>query len=79
MGEPCIRPQFIDHPKSLFEVKDLRHPCVVSQGKSDFIPNDTTLGGDEPDMILLTGPNMGGKSTLLRQVINTINITNLVY
>lgn len=35
---------------------------------SDFIPNDTTLGGDDDaTMILLTGPNMGGKSTLLRQ------------
>ncbi|CAG8856861.1 22827_t:CDS:2, partial [Gigaspora margarita] len=33
----------------------------------DFIPNDTFLGGDQPNMILLTGPNMGGKSTLLRQ------------
>ncbi|KXN72910.1 DNA mismatch repair protein Msh6 [Conidiobolus coronatus NRRL 28638] len=77
MGEPCTRPQFIDHPKSLFEVKNLRHPCVVSQGKSDFIPNDTTLGGDEPDMILLTGPNMGGKSTLLRQTCVAVIMAQL--
>ena len=37
---------------------------------SSYIPNDTCLGGEglKPNMILLTGPNMGGKSTLLRQV-----------
>lgn len=40
---------------------------------SDFIPNDTYLGGDRANMILLTGPNMGGKSTLLRQVWNFIH------
>jgi len=32
-----------------------------------FIPNDTVLGGGVPSAMLLTGPNMGGKSTLLRQ------------
>ena len=38
-----------------------------SQVTSTFIPNDTVLGGADPRTILLTGPNMGGKSTLLRQ------------
>jgi len=48
----------------------LRHPCApaLASGES-FVPNDTKLGGggDAP-FLLLTGPNMGGKSTLIRQV-----------
>jgi DNA mismatch repair protein MSH6 len=48
----------------------LRHPCVaaLASGRS-FVPNDTALGGEkDAPFLLLTGPNMGGKSTLLRQV-----------
>jgi len=38
-------------------------------GGSSFVPNDITLGGEEaPPFVVLTGPNMGGKSTLMRQV-----------
>ncbi|TPX35274.1 polyribonucleotide nucleotidyltransferase [Synchytrium microbalum] len=67
LGEPSCRPQYVEDGPSVFRVHELRHPCVVPGFGSDFIPNDTKLGGDEPTMILLTGPNMGGKSTLLRQ------------
>lgn len=34
----------------------------------DFIPNGITMGGKMASLALLTGPNMGGKSTLMRQV-----------
>ncbi|KAJ1733544.1 DNA mismatch repair protein msh6 [Coemansia biformis] len=65
------------------EFRQLRHPCVaLSVGASSFVANDIVLGrrhatsngggGDGEDdpasMILLSGPNMGGKSTLLRQL-----------
>lgn len=44
-----------------------RHPVVEDlQGKNNFIPNDLTLHS-EKTLALITGPNMGGKSTLLRQ------------
>ncbi|DAZ96388.1 TPA: hypothetical protein N0F65_010755 [Lagenidium giganteum] len=46
------------------------HPCVAASfDGGDFIPNDTRLGLDKGKgrMIVLSGPNMGGKSTLLRQ------------
>src|SRR4030095_15241890 len=33
-----------------------------------FVPNDTTCGGDEGTILLITGPNMAGKSTYIRQV-----------
>ncbi|KAL3517379.1 hypothetical protein ACH5RR_019968 [Cinchona calisaya] len=52
-------------------VKSLGHPILRSDslGEGGFVPNDVTLGGSgHANFILLTGPNMGGKSTLLRQV-----------
>jgi DNA mismatch repair protein MutS len=45
-----------------------RHPVVEQLLGSDFIPNDTALDGEGHQVVLLTGPNMGGKSTYLRQV-----------
>lgn len=52
-----------------------RHPCVTKTFfGDDFIPNDVVIGcpGDEVEgcasCVLVTGPNMGGKSTLMRQV-----------
>ncbi|XWS76639.1 hypothetical protein CRYUN_Cryun01aG0194500 [Craigia yunnanensis] len=54
-----------------FSAKSLGHPILRSDslGKGAFVPNDITIGGSgHTSFILLTGPNMGGKSTLLRQV-----------
>ncbi|KAL8149106.1 hypothetical protein AgCh_006203 [Apium graveolens] len=51
--------------------RSLGHPVLRSDslGKGTFVPNDVNLGGhDCASFILLTGPNMGGKSTFLRQV-----------
>jgi len=45
-----------------------RHPVVEQLLDHDFIPNDTVLDGTTHQVLLLTGPNMGGKSTYLRQV-----------
>ena len=49
----------------------LRHPCAPALASGDaFVPNDTKLGGGgAAPFLLLTGPNMGGKSTLIRQVM----------
>ncbi len=52
----------------VFTVKDGRHPVVEQLLGGDFIPNDTELDGQDRQVLLLTGPNMGGKSTYLRQV-----------
>jgi len=49
-------------------VREGRHPVVEQLLSSDFIPNDTLLDPVERQVLLLTGPNMGGKSTYLRQV-----------
>lgn len=53
----------------VFEATQLRHPAGIAGAEyGSFVPNDICLGGEAPGFILLTGPNMGGKSTLLRQV-----------
>lgn len=48
-------------------LKEGRHPVVEVTGGDAFVPNDVELD-DEARVVILTGPNMGGKSTYLRQV-----------
>ncbi len=51
------------------EIKDGRHPVVERLLESElFVPNDTYLSGKEDSMAIITGPNMAGKSTYMRQV-----------
>ncbi|KAL2345471.1 hypothetical protein Fmac_006756 [Flemingia macrophylla] len=76
---PTCRPSFIGtlctKEAPYLNAKSLGHPVLRSDtlGKSAFVPNDITIGGsDHASFILLTGPNMGGKSTLLRQVCLTV-------
>ena len=47
---------------------DLRHPVVERLAGGAFVPNDVTLNATTHQLVILTGPNMGGKSTYLRQV-----------
>jgi DNA mismatch repair protein MutS len=49
-------------------VRDGRHPVVEQASRDAFVPNDAELDGESAQIVLLTGPNMGGKSTYLRQV-----------
>ena len=46
---------------------DVRHAVVERHVPEAFVPNDVTLDGSEHQVLILTGPNMGGKSTYLRQ------------
>jgi DNA mismatch repair protein MutS len=51
-------------------VAEARHPVVerrASAAGEAFVPNDVTLNGSSCQLVVLTGPNMGGKSTYLRQ------------
>ena len=65
LGEPSCRPEFLDDERSLVEFEELRHPCMLPN-VTDFIPNDVKLGGETPNINLLTGANAAGKSTVLR-------------
>jgi DNA mismatch repair protein MutS len=58
------RPEFTDEP--LIEIEAGRHP-VVENEVDEFIANDARLGATRR-LLLITGPNMGGKSTYMRQV-----------
>ncbi len=49
-------------------IRDGRHPVVERLTGEEFVPNDVELGGEAGEIVVLTGPNMGGKSTYLRQV-----------
>ena len=50
-------------------ISEGRHPVVEKNMKdAEFIPNDTLLDCDENRMMIITGPNMAGKSTYMRQV-----------
>ena len=46
---------------------DVRHPVVEVGVAGGFVPNDVDLNGSTRQVVILTGPNMGGKSTYLRQ------------
>jgi DNA mismatch repair protein MutS len=48
-------------------VAEGRHPVVERVGAATFVPNDVDLNGTGRQLVILTGPNMGGKSTYLRQ------------
>ena len=50
-----------------FVVTDGRHPVVERYASDAFVPNDIDLNGSSRQLVILTGPNMGGKSTYLRQ------------
>ena len=56
------------HEGDEFHAVDARHPIVERHVASAFVPNDVHLDADSAQVVILTGPNMGGKSTYLRQV-----------
>lgn len=50
------------------EIIDGRHPVVERSVKDGFVPNNTMMNSKDDRLIILTGPNMAGKSTYMRQV-----------
>ncbi len=60
-----VRPQLTDDCRIL--IRDGRHPVVEKTVSSGFVPNDTEMDCKENQFLLITGPNMAGKSTYMRQ------------
>ncbi len=62
-----VRPELNDG--TAIDIKQGRHPVVERNIEAgSFVPNDIYLANDDAQLIVLTGPNMSGKSTYLRQV-----------
>ena len=61
------RPQMND--SKVVDIKQGRHPVIetMMQAGEEFVPNDIYLDNENQQLIILTGPNMAGKSALLRQ------------
>jgi len=59
-----VRPEVV--ADDVIEISAGRHATVERANRS-FVPNDSLLGGEGPRLVVLTGPNMAGKSTYLRQ------------
>lgn len=62
-----VRPEIVDFNEEL-KIVDGRHPVVEDISNNQFIPNDTYLCSNTDSMMIITGPNMAGKSTYMRQV-----------
>ena len=55
------------HNGSELLIEEGRHPVVERHCPDSFVPNDLLLNNSTQQLIIITGPNMGGKSTFLRQ------------
>ncbi|KAJ1719462.1 MutS protein msh4 [Coemansia erecta] len=62
----CVVPMFSDSIK----IKESRHPILEAIGGKDVVPNDIDTTG--ANFTVVSGPNMGGKSTYLRQIVYTV-------
>ncbi|KAI7139761.1 DNA mismatch repair protein, partial [Hortaea werneckii] len=63
-----VRPKV--HPRGTGNtvLTEARHPCMEMQDDISFITNDVSLVRSESEFLIITGPNMGGKSTYIRQI-----------
>ncbi len=64
-----VKPQITNAREGRISIKDGRHPMVEHALKREmFVPNDTELNHNDQEILVITGPNMAGKSTYMRQV-----------
>ena len=60
------------------EIADGRHPVIEAMlGAGEFVPNDCRLDPDGDQLVLITGPNMAGKSTYMRQVAQIVLLAQI--
>ena len=64
-----ICPLILDSESGKIEIEGLRHSCLENQPDiTDYVPNDIMLDKNRKKFFLVTGPNMGGKSTYIKSV-----------
>lgn len=65
---PYVKPKMSDKSPRVLNLTGMRHPCLELQEDVTFIANDIKFEENETNMYIITGPNMGGKSTYIRSV-----------
>ena len=63
-----VRPKVHPRGEGNTILRDARHPCMEMQDDVQFITNDVSLVRGASEFLIITGPNMGGKSTYIRQI-----------
>ena len=68
--KPYVRPTLVapDDARQRIVLKGCRHPCVEVMDGTSYIKNDVHLERGSSSLQIVTGPNMGGKSTYIRSV-----------
>ncbi len=61
-----VKPEFNSEAKIV--LRDARHPVLDAAMRGSFVPNDVFLDSNKNRLVILTGPNMAGKSTFMRQI-----------
>ena len=64
-----VRPNIVD--ERIIDIKDNRHPVVEKVLETEFVPNDIVMDKNT-DILVITGPNMAGKSTYMRELVITV-------
>uniref|UniRef100_A0AAG5DF98 DNA mismatch repair proteins mutS family domain-containing protein n=1 Tax=Anopheles atroparvus TaxID=41427 RepID=A0AAG5DF98_ANOAO len=65
---PYVRPTMHRDGPNVLKLSQIRHPCLELQEDVNFIANDAMFDEQDATMYIITGPNMGGKSTFIRSV-----------
>jgi len=65
-----VRPDIVDSATAVLDIKGGRHPMIEAawMGSGSFVPNDIDMAAEGPRLYVISGANMGGKSTYIRSM-----------